>query len=133
MAASRKAHSPTRAHDSAGSRPRRSSGARKKTTRRSKHYWSGKVTRESHAMDLKQGVFTGNDPDKIARSVLASARRSHTRKATPYRSAMSMLNFYINRGGAGLSAAKKQVLERAKDSLRRRAGKAKGRATTTRH
>jgi hypothetical protein len=76
-------------------------------------------------MDLRQGVFTGNDPDKIARSVLNSARRSHTRKTTPYRSAMSMINFYINRGGKGLSAAKKRVLERAKDALRRQAGKSK--------
>jgi hypothetical protein len=76
-------------------------------------------------MDLKQGVFTGNDPDKIARSVLNSARRSHTRKSTPYRSAMSMIDFYINRGGKGLSTSKKRVLERAKSSLKRRAGKAK--------
>ncbi len=127
MATSRKTHSRTRS----ASRPRR--GARKKTPRRSKHYWSGKVTRESHAMNLKPGVFTGRDPDKIASSVLGSARRSHTRKTTPYRSAMSMINFYINRGGAGLSAAKKQVLERAKDSLRRRAGETKGKAKTTRH
>jgi hypothetical protein len=82
-------------------------------------------------MDLKQGVFTGSDPNKIASSVLSSARRS--RKTTPYRSAMSMINFYINRGGKGLSASKKKVLERAKDSLRRRAGKVKGKATTTRH
>ncbi|HEX4300820.1 MAG TPA: DUF3175 domain-containing protein [Gammaproteobacteria bacterium] len=124
MAAHKKAQSRPPAHHSVGSRPRRSS-TRKKTSRSGKRYWSGKVTRESHAMDLKQGVFTGSDPNKIARSVLASARRSHTRKTTPYRSAMSMINFYINRGGAGLSAAKKRVLERAKDALRRQAGKEK--------
>jgi len=133
MAATRKTHSRSRVHHSAGSLPRRRSAARKKKARSSKHYWSGKVTRESHAMNLKPGVFTGNDPDKVARSVLDSAHRSHTRKASAYASAMSMLNFYINRGGAGLSAAKKRVLERAKESLRRRAGKAKGRAKTTQH
>jgi hypothetical protein len=126
MPARKKAQSRTPAHHSVGSRPRRSATARKKKTSRSgKRYWSGKVTRTSHAMDLKQGVFTGNDPNRIARSVLDSARRSHTRKTTPYRSAMSMINFYINRGGAGLSAAKKRVLERAKDALRQQAGKEK--------
>jgi len=125
-------HDKTRPRSHPASRPHRGA-ARKKTKRRSKHYWSGKVTRESHAMDLKSGVFTSRDPDKIASSVLGSARRSHTRKTTPYRSAMSMLNFYINRGGKGMRAAKKQVLERAKDSLRRRAGKVKGRPKTTRH
>jgi hypothetical protein len=130
MPASKKTHTRRAARPGAS---RRAPGRRKKTARRSKHYWSGKVTRESHAMDLKAGVFTGRDPDKIARSVLSSARRSHTRKTTPYRSAMSMINFYINRGGKGLSAAKKQVLERAKESLRRRAGKAKGRPKTTQH
>jgi len=126
------AHKKARSHSHPVSRPRRSA-ARDKTTGRSKHYWSGKVTRDSHAMHLKQGVFTGNDPDKVALSVLGSARRSHTRKTTPYRSAMSMLNFYINRGGAGLSSAKKRVLERAKESLRRRAGKTKGKPKTTQH
>lgn len=126
------AHKKIRSRSHPASRPHRGA-ARKKTKRRAKHYWSGKVTRESHAMDLKSGVFTSRDPDKIARSVLGSARRSHTRKTTPYRSAMSMLNFYINRGGKGLSAAKKAVLERAKDSLRRRADRAKGKPKTTRH
>jgi hypothetical protein len=128
MPAHKKAHSRTRSTR----RPRRGTTTRKKAPRRAtgrKRYWSGHVTRTSHAMDLKQGVFTGNDPNKIASSVLASARRSHTRKTTPYRSAMSMINFYINRGGKALSASKKQVLERAKDALRRRAGKAKKRSS----
>lgn len=120
MPAHKKVHAHTR---SVTRRPRRKAAAHKKTARGRKRYWSGHVTRTSHAMDLKPGVFTGNDPDKIARSVLASARRSHTRKSSPYRSAMSMINFYINRGGKGLSAAKKRVLERAKASLRRKAGK----------
>jgi hypothetical protein len=124
------------AHKKARTRRPRTTGHRRRkaathkkaprgATGRRKRYWSGRVTRTSHAMDLKQGVFTGNDPNKIASSVLSSARRSHTRKTTPYRSAMSMINFYINRGGKGLSASKKRVLERAKDALQRRAGKAK--------
>jgi len=126
MPARKKARSSTRPKR----RSRRAGPTRKKTPRGRKRYWSGRVTRESHAMDLKQGVFTGNDPNKIASSVLASARRSHTRKSSPYRSAMSMINFYINRGGKGLSAAKKRVLERAKDALRRKAGKTKGTKTS---
>jgi hypothetical protein len=121
MAARKKTHSRTRTTR----RPRRGATTRKKAGSRRKRYWSGRVTRSSHAMDLRQGVFTGNDPDKIARSVLDSAKRSHTRKTTPYRSAMSMINFYINRGGKGLSATKKRVLDRAKDALRRQAGKRK--------
>jgi hypothetical protein len=120
MPARKKAHSRTRST----TRVRRSTTHRK-SPRSRKRYWSGRVTRTSHAMDLKQGVFTGNDPNKIARSVLNSARRSHTRKSPPYRSAISMITFYINRGGKGLSASKKRVLERAKNSLKRRAGKAK--------
>jgi hypothetical protein len=131
MPASKKTHA-RRAAGPGARRPQRG-GVRKKTARRSKHFWSDKVTRTSHAMELKQGVFTGNDPAKIASSVLSSARRSHTRKSDPYRSAMSMLNFYINRGGEGLSGAKKKVLERAKASLRSRAGRAKGKAKTTQH
>lgn|ERR1700749_3600647 len=123
-----------KAHPRAAHHPeRRSTDRRKKTAHAArgggKRYWSGRVTRTSHAMDLKQGVFTGNDPDRIAASVLNSARRSHTRKSSPYRSAMSMINFYINRGGKGLSAAKKRVLERAKLALRRKAGKAARKGT----
>lgn len=110
--------------------PKRSTSRRRRTTSRKNkpsrgRRWSARVTRTSHAMDLKQGVFTGNDPERIATSVLNSARRSHTRKSSPYRSAMSMINFYINRGGKGLSAAKRAVLERAKDALRRKAGRSR--------
>jgi hypothetical protein len=80
--------------------------------------WSGRVTRESSALDLKRGVFTLNDPKKIAASLKRSAEQSHRRKASPYRSALSMLTFYINRGGKNLSAARKKKLERAKDELK---------------
>lgn len=81
-------------------------------------YWSAKVTRESSALDLEEGVFTWKDPKKIARSLKASAEVSTRRKAEPFRSAMSMLVFYINRAGKSLDSKQKQVLEEAKNELR---------------
>jgi len=96
--------------------------ARKKKTPRKKApaggRWSQKVTRESDALDLKKGVFAWKDPRRIARSLKASAEASRRRKSSPYRSAMSMLTFYINRGGKDLPARQKKVLEKAKDELR---------------
>lgn len=80
--------------------------------------WSGKVTRESNALDLQKGVFASRDPKKIARSLKRSAEHSRRRKSSPYRSAMSMLTFYINRAGKDLPARRKQVLEKAKTELR---------------
>jgi hypothetical protein len=80
--------------------------------------WSRRVTEESDALDLKKGVFTWKDPRRIARSLKRSAEASHRRKSGPYRSAMSMLTFYINRGGKDLPAGQKKVLEQAKDALR---------------
>jgi hypothetical protein len=74
-------------------------------------------------MDLKQDVFTLDDPKKIAASLKRSAERSHRRKSAPYRSAMSMLTFYVNRAGHNLSARRKRILERAKDELRKAFGK----------
>ena len=89
-------------------------------TKKSKNKkWSRKVTEHSDALDLEKGVFAGNDPEKIARSLKRSATHSHRRKGTPYQSAMSMLNFYINRGGTNLSESKKKVLEDAKEELRK--------------
>jgi hypothetical protein len=85
--------------------------------------WSKKINETSDAMDLEQGVFKGNDPKKIAQSLKLSAKHSHRRKASPFQSAMSMLNFYINRGGDNLSASKKKTLEDAKDELRKAFGK----------
>ena len=87
-------------------------------TKRSGKKWSQRVTRESDALDLKKGVFAQDDPKKIARSLKRSAEHSHRRKSSPYRSAMSMLTFYINRGGKDLSARRKRILEKAKDELR---------------
>lgn len=80
--------------------------------------WSAEAMRSSNALDLEPGVFTTGDPVRIARSLKRSAERSTRRKAPPYQSAMSMLNFYINRAGKNLSAREKRVLERAKSKLR---------------
>ena len=85
--------------------------------------WSAKVTRESHALALENGVFTWKDARKIASSLKASADRSTARKAPPFRSAMSMLVFYINRAGASLSEEQRQILEQAKVELRKLYGK----------
>ena len=80
--------------------------------------WSAKVTRESHALDLEPGVFTWSDPRKIALSLQQSAENSSQRKSTPFRSAMSMLVFYINRAGKNLDAEQLNILEQAKQELR---------------
>jgi len=84
--------------------------------------WSGKVTRESHALSLDEGVFTRKDPEKIARSLKHSAEASHARKSEPYRSAMSMLSFYLNRAGKALPASQKRVLNDAKQELKKQFG-----------
>jgi hypothetical protein len=89
---------------------------KRKTTRRKK--WSAQVNATSNAMDLKQGVFTKEDSHAIAVSLKNSAKRSHRRKGTPYQSAMSMLNFYINRGGKNLPEKQLKVLEKAKEELK---------------
>ena len=93
--------------------------AKRKTARKkSAHRWSGRVTRESHALALKDRIFTASDPKTIARSLKRSAERSTARKSSPYRSASSMLTFYINRAGKNLPAARRKVLERAKGELK---------------
>lgn len=81
--------------------------------------WSQDVTEHSDAMDLEDHVFASDDPHKIALSLKHSAEASHRRKSEPYRSAMSMLTFYINRAGHNLPAKQKKVLEDAKDELRK--------------
>ena len=80
--------------------------------------WSQRVTRTSNALDLDRGVFSKTDPRAIARSLKRSAERSRRRKSDPYRSAMSMLTFYLNRAGKQLSPTRRKRLERAKDELR---------------
>lgn len=81
--------------------------------------WSQRVTRTSNALDLKPGVFTWSDPRRIARSLKRSAESSRRRKAKPFQSAMSMLNFYINRAGRGMPEKQKRILTQAKTELRR--------------
>jgi hypothetical protein len=93
---------------------RRAGGARK---------WSGRVTRESEALDLEGGVFKLTSPRRVAASLKRSAERSKRRKADPYRSALSMLTFYINRAGRNLSASRKRTLNKAKDELRAQFGR----------
>ena len=85
--------------------------------------WSAWVTKTSNALDLDRGVFTWNDPKRIARSLRRSAQQSKRRKADPYRSALSMLTFYINRAGKNLPASRRKILKQAKDELRRQFGK----------
>jgi hypothetical protein len=89
-----------------------------------KRKWSQDVTEHSDALDLESGVFRKSDPKAIARSLKRSAEESHRRKADPFRSAMSMLTFYINRAGKDLDKHEKQVLEDAKDELRKAFGRA---------
>ena len=83
-----------------------------------KRRWSARVMQRSNALDLEQGVFQRGDPKAIARSLKRSAEKSRRRKSDPYRSAMSMLTFYINRAGRSLGAGRRRTLERAKDALR---------------
>lgn len=80
--------------------------------------WSQKVTERSNALDLEQGVFTWDDPKDIALSLMRSAEQSTRRKGTPLQSAMSMLNFYMNRAGRNLPDADRKRLEQAKIELR---------------
>jgi hypothetical protein len=88
--------------------------------------WSAAVTRHSDALDLEGGVFTLSDPKRIAGSLKRSALRSKRRKADPYRSALSMLTFYLNRAGKNLLAARRRTLARAKVELRRQFGRDEG-------
>src|SRR5215471_6238680 len=90
----------------------------KATARHSARRWSAQVTKHSDALDLEHDVFKSKDPPTIARSLKRSAEQSKRRKGTPYQSAMSMLNFYINRAGKNLPQARKRTLERAKHELR---------------
>lgn len=93
----------------------------KRPTKKSapKKKWSGRVTKHSNALDLERDVFKKKDPKKIAQSLKRSAEHSKRKKSGPYQSAMSMLNFYINRAGKNLTKKEKQPLEKAKDELRK--------------
>src|SRR5262249_19144608 len=90
----------------------------RKSARRAERRWSARVTRTSNALDLDRGVFTWSDPKRIARSLKRSAERSRRRKASSYRSALSMLTSYLNRAGRQLPASRRRTLQRAKAELR---------------
>ena len=109
--------------DMAATTTRRKTARRKATLRKATRYWSGRVTKESDALDLKGGVFKLRDPKRIAMSLKRSAERSRRRKSSPYRSAVSMLTFYINRAGRNLPAARKKALQQAKVELRKQFGR----------
>ncbi|HEX2887956.1 DUF3175 domain-containing protein [Vineibacter terrae] len=96
----------------------------RKSARGSGRRWSQRVTTRSNALDLDRDVFTWSDPRRIARSLKRSAEHSRRRKADPFRSALSMLTFYINRAGRNLPARRKHVLQQAKDELRKQFGRA---------
>ncbi|HEV2626542.1 MAG TPA: DUF3175 domain-containing protein [Xanthobacteraceae bacterium] len=109
------------AQKSAGKSSRRTS--RRKQSRRGGRRWSARVTHESDALDLQHRVFTGRDPKQIAASLKRSAERSRRRKSNAYRSALSMLTFYINRAGKNLPAGRRKTLQRAKAELRKQFGR----------
>jgi hypothetical protein len=108
----------------------RSKASARKRTRRTRprgaksRRWSAEVTRRSNALDLEPAVFKSRSPARIAASLKRSAERSKRRKSSPLQSAMSMLNFYINRAGRQLTPARRRVLERAKLELRKAFGRA---------
>jgi hypothetical protein len=106
--------------DEAMPRARPTRGKRPAKTRK---YWSADVMRKSDALDLERSAFSWRDPKRIAASLKHSAERSARRKAGPFRSAMSMLTFYINRAGRNLSPSRKKILVQAKDELRRLFGR----------
>ncbi|HEY1363793.1 MAG TPA: DUF3175 domain-containing protein [Xanthobacteraceae bacterium] len=120
-AASRKRAARSRRRTTAGRRPGAAGPARKAGAGRR---WSRRVTQHSDALTLEGGIFTARDPRRIAASLKRSAERSRRRKADPFRSALSMLSFYINRAGRNLPASRRRILMRAKDELRRQFGRA---------
>lgn len=101
----------------------RRSTSRKSTRRATPKRWSQRVTKESDALDLKRGVFTLTSPKRIAASLKRSAEHSARRKTGAYRSALSMLTFYINRAGKTLPKTQRERLEKAKVELKRAFGR----------
>jgi len=93
------------------------------TKSKPKKKWSADVTEHSDALDLKKNIFESKDPKEIAASLKKSAEESDRKKSAPYRSAMSMLTFYINRAGKNLEDDQKEVLEKAKGELRKLFGR----------
>ena len=106
-----------------GPHPAKRKTAARSAPTRTPQKWSAAVTRGSNALDLEPGVFARSSPRAVALSLKRSAERSRRRKSEPYRSAMSMLTFYINRAGRNLPRARLEVLERAKGELRKAFGR----------
>ena len=102
---------------------RRKPGSSRRTATASRRRWSQEVTEHSDALTLEGGIFTSKDPRRIAASLKRSAERSNRRKSDPFRSALSMLTFYINRAGKKLPPARKKILMQAKEELRKQFGK----------
>jgi hypothetical protein len=117
MPSTKSTHSKRATHAKKSTRSK-SSHSTKHSKASKSNRWSARVTKHSNALDLDRSVFTWKDPHKIALSLKRSAEHSHRRKSAPYRSAMSMLTFYVNRAGDNLGAGQRKVLERAKDELR---------------
>lgn len=102
----------------AGAAQRSRKGAGKSPER-----WSHHVMETSDAMDLDAGIFKTGNAEEIAQSLKRSSTRSRRRKGTPFQSAMSMLNFYINRAGKNLPRSRRDVLQQAKRKLREAFGR----------
>jgi uncharacterized protein DUF3175 len=118
------------AKKSAGKKAARKSPAKKKAAPKKKaakksapKKWSKKVTQTSNAMDLEKDVFKQKNPKAIAKSVKSSAEKSKRKKAGPFQSAMSMINFYENRAGKNLESGQKKVLDKSKNELRKLYGR----------
>ncbi|WP_423760129.1 DUF3175 domain-containing protein [Burkholderia sp. NLJ2] len=106
-----------------GKRPARRPGRRRNADPQHRGRWSGEVTRTSQALDLEPDIYKSDDPGAIAASLKRSAERSRRRKATPFQSTMSMLNFYMNRAGRNLPKSRRATLEHAKRKLREAFGR----------
>jgi hypothetical protein len=106
-----------------GNARRRQPAKRAAPSKQNRGYWSADVTRNSNALDLEPGIFKGRSAGEIARSLKRSAEMSRRRKGSAYQSAMSMLNFYINRAGKNLPKSRLVMLNRAKGALRRAFGR----------
>jgi uncharacterized protein DUF3175 len=118
------ARTSTASHRSSPARGRKTAAVKRKAKSNRGRRWSAQVTEHSDALTLEEGVFKLRDPKRIAASLKRSAERSKRRKADPFRSALSMLTFYINRAGRNLPASRKKTLMRAKDELRHQFGRA---------
>ncbi|KVX28266.1 hypothetical protein WL04_26710 [Burkholderia ubonensis] len=106
-----------------GKRLTRRAGRSRSADPRQRRRWSAEVTRASDVLDIEPDIFKSDDPEAVAASLKRSAERSRRRKGTPFQSAMSMLNFYVNRASRNLPKSRRATLERAKRKLREAFGR----------